>query len=1262
VSSYSWPPEGGGTGVQVFSTLSAFPAGTYTGELAVAADTGDLYEWNGTMWVLIAGPQVAAMLAPNRRYIDFENGSDSTGNGSLINPWQTLAYAYSQVTDSSQANAYTFFLSGGTNTNTDSGTISALPDVNLFCEYPINVNAALTISGGLSSGPSFTNIIFNQAFNWLINDVNAFTALNIINCTFNNGCNYGNSGGSQAIAELFIYGGNNYFAGATVNFQVIYAYIQGGEFAAGTNFLDANTASEVQLFGCYFAAPISFSGNALVEMAGCFADDNAGYTFTTSTGGSGTPTVYTDASSLSSTVSGPAQINFTDVAQYIEYTPAIPGNWSPPPALVSTALDQLAASKQPLGNYITALTGDGTATGPSGGGSAALTLATVNSNVGSFGSSTSIPSFTVNAKGLVTAASGNVVIAPAGTLTGTTLNSTVVTSSLTSLGTQTAALNMGSHQINNVTNPSSAQDAATKAYVDSAIAGLTWQGPAKAYAASNVPLTGTSLVIDGYTVLNGDLVILGNQTTASQNGEYSASIVGSAYTLTANGLPTVIGDAWLITNGTVYADSAFVATAIVPAAAFIEFAGPTAYTFSAPLNLTGRTVSLNTNGVTNSYLAQMATLTIKGNNTGGTANAADLTVAQVNAILPVFTSTLNGLAPLSGGGTSNFLRADGSWAAPSGASPAFSAIASGTNTTAAMVVGAGASLTFTSTGTINASTLLSGTWAIPGTIGSTTANTGAFTTLAAAATTITSNSVDALAVGANGTTNPVFQVNASTTSVATGVEITGAAAGSGVALAAISSATNEALTISSKGSGVLILQNTSANGSVQIQVSSSARLNITNTTASFTPTISNAAASVRFGFTGAADTGMTTSTEAPDVYFNMAQTRQHGTGALTLQRDFRISGSTHSFIGASTLSTLAALSIDSYAQAGTNATVTNASGLYIPTQAVAGTVTNAYASYLVAPTGAATINAAEFVSDGTNSARFADGTYAINVIAGSSNLQATTISSLTLGTALSVANGGTGQTTYTNGQLLIGNTTGNTLTKTTLTAGTGISITNGGGSITIAASAASYTAPTTQILTASSGTYTTPTSPAPLYLLIEMVAAGGGGGGDSGGTSGTGGNSTFGTSLLSCTGGTGGGNGSGAVGGSGGNSTVTSPAIQIVATSGQYGGSNIGSTNQQGGGMGGQTPFGGGGQGGPFTGNGYSASTNSGGGGGGAGGATTTPGGAGGGAGGYLKAQINTPSSTYSYTVGAFGAGGTGAHNNGGNGANGIIIVREYYQ
>jgi hypothetical protein len=50
-----------------------------------------------------------------------------------------------------------------------------------------------------------------------------------------------------------------------------------------------------------------------------------------------------------------------------------------------------------------------------------------------------------------------------------------------------------------------------------------------------------------------------------------------------------------------------------------------------------------------------------------------------------------------------------------------------------------------------------------------------------------------------------------------------------------------------------------------------------------------------------------------------------------------------------------------------------------------------------------------------------------------------------------VSAGGTGQTSYTDGQLLIGNSTGNTLAKSTLTAGSGISITNGAGAITISA-------------------------------------------------------------------------------------------------------------------------------------------------------------------------------------------------------------------
>jgi hypothetical protein len=51
---------------------------------------------------------------------------------------------------------------------------------------------------------------------------------------------------------------------------------------------------------------------------------------------------------------------------------------------------------------------------------------------------------------------------------------------------------------------------------------------------------------------------------------------------------------------------------------------------------------------------------------------------------------------------------------------------------------------------------------------------------------------------------------------------------------------------------------------------------------------------------------------------------------------------------------------------------------------------------------------------------------------------------------LAVNRGGTGQTSYTNGQLLIGNSVGNTLSKNTLTPGVAIGITNGNGTIAIA--------------------------------------------------------------------------------------------------------------------------------------------------------------------------------------------------------------------
>ena len=73
---------------------------------------------------------------------------------------------------------------------------------------------------------------------------------------------------------------------------------------------------------------------------------------------------------------------------------------------------------------------------------------------------------------------------------------------------------------------------------------------------------------------------------------------------------------------------------------------------------------------------------------------------------------------------------------------------------------------------------------------------------------------------------------------------------------------------------------------------------------------------------------------------------------------------------------------------------------------------------------------------------------------------------------VTAALGGTGYTSYTDGQLLIGKTDG-TLAKSTLTAGTGVSVTNGNGSITIANTAPDQTV----VLTGGTGISTSGTYP-----------------------------------------------------------------------------------------------------------------------------------------------------------------------------------------
>lgn len=216
------------------------------------------------------------------------------------------------------------------------------------------------------------------------------------------------------------------------------------------------------------------------------------------------------------------------------------------------------------------------------------------------------------------------------------------------------------------------------------------------------------------------------------------------------------------------------------------------------------------------------------------------------------------------------------------------------------------------------------------------------------ALTITSSNANSLAVGPNGITNPVLQVDASVASQAAGLKVTGGATGGGVTVSVLSSGTNEALTLNTKGTGQFLSQ---IGGSTRYQSTGTQHvLSVAATANANTP---------RYSFIGAADTNLTLSTEAPSVYFDLGQTRQHATGSFTLQRDFRIRPSVHSFAGASTLTSAAAFSVDGPSNGGTNATITNSSAIYVPTSALTN-VTNSYGLNVAASTGATNNYAAVF--------------------------------------------------------------------------------------------------------------------------------------------------------------------------------------------------------------------------------------------------------------------------------------------------------------
>jgi hypothetical protein len=176
-------------------------------------------------------------------------------------------------------------------------------------------------------------------------------------------------------------------------------------------------------------------------------------------------------------------------------------------------LDMVASS---VGTTITALTGDVTATGP---GSAAATLASVNGNVGTFGSVTVCSTITVNAKGLITAINSATCTPSIIAVTG--LGTGVATALGVSVGTAGAPIVNGGA----LGTPSSGTLTSVSGLP---IAGVTGWGTGVATA------LGINVGTAGAPVVNGGaLGTPSGGTLTSATGLPAAGVVGTAATLGA---------------------------------------------------------------------------------------------------------------------------------------------------------------------------------------------------------------------------------------------------------------------------------------------------------------------------------------------------------------------------------------------------------------------------------------------------------------------------------------------------------------------------------------------------------------------------------------------------------------------------------------------------------------------------------------------------------------------------------------------------------
>ena len=231
-----------------------------------------------------------------------------------------------------------------------------------------------------------------------------------------------------------------------------------------------------------------------------------------------------------------------------------------------------------------------------------VTSGAVTANAITLGSSSlNLGETTTDIAGLTSVAIDNI------TVNGNEISSTNTNGDISLNPNGSGVVDVNNSRITNITDPTQAQDAATKGYVDAVKQALDIKDSVRVATTANITIADDLNVgdtIDGVTLADGNRVLVKNQTDASQNGIYLA---GSSPVRAADANISAEVTAGLfvfVEEGTVGGDNGFVLTTNDPITLdttdleFVQFSGAGQVIAGDALSKSGNTLNVNDDNIT----------------------------------------------------------------------------------------------------------------------------------------------------------------------------------------------------------------------------------------------------------------------------------------------------------------------------------------------------------------------------------------------------------------------------------------------------------------------------------------------------------------------------------------------------------------------------------------------------------------------------------------------------------------------------------------